>query len=50
MKAKEQWANLPWIERSSIILRAAELLLKISLRNKCGYYVRSRKKCDASRN
>ncbi len=25
MKAKEQWANLPWIERSSIIMRAAEL-------------------------
>jgi 1-pyrroline-5-carboxylate dehydrogenase len=28
MKAKEQWANLPWIERSSIILRAAELFAK----------------------
>ncbi len=25
MEAKEQWANLPWIERSSIMLRAAEL-------------------------
>jgi 1-pyrroline-5-carboxylate dehydrogenase len=25
MKAKEEWANLPWEERCSIILRAAEL-------------------------
>jgi 1-pyrroline-5-carboxylate dehydrogenase len=28
MKAKEAWANLPWEERSSIMLRAAELFAK----------------------
>ncbi|MDD2622697.1 MAG: L-glutamate gamma-semialdehyde dehydrogenase [Bacteroidales bacterium] len=28
MEAKEAWANLPWIERSSIMLRAAELFAK----------------------
>ena len=28
MQAKEQWANLPWIERASIIMRAAELFAK----------------------
>lgn len=28
MKAKEQWDNISWLERSSIMLRAAELLSK----------------------
>ncbi|MFA7402166.1 MAG: 1-pyrroline-5-carboxylate dehydrogenase 1 [Bacteroidetes bacterium ADurb.Bin234] len=28
MEAKEAWANLPWIERCSIMLRAAELFSK----------------------
>jgi len=28
MQAREKWANLHWIERSSIMLKAAELLSK----------------------
>ena len=39
MKAKHEWGRMPWEQRASIFLKAADLLRRaLQGKNECGYY------------
>ena len=51
LNAKECWMNLSWIDRSSIFLKAADLILQeIPLCDQCRHHAGAGKKCIPGRN
>ena len=50
LKAKEEWMTLSWVERASIMLKAAELLSKkYRLYNCCRHHARAEQDRPAGR-